>query len=121
MENEDFSLTRSVILHRVRPLSESLNDLFREVSHLQKRITDLNNRLATLEPFLRHHGYREEGEEGEDGKEPPQSVKGAGPSQANYQRRYKVRVLRPVKRVVRVRRVKVNNNNQKVKASESER
>lgn len=106
---------------RVRPLSESLNDLFREVSHLQKRITDLNNRLATLEPVLRHHGYREEGEEGEDGKEMPQSVKGVGPSQAKYQRRYKVRVVRPVKRVVRVRRVRVNNENQKVKASESER
>ncbi|KAA0721908.1 hypothetical protein E1301_Tti020530 [Triplophysa tibetana] len=56
---------------RVRPLSESLNDLFREVSHLQRRITDLNNRLATLEPFFRHHGYREEGEDGKDGKDQP--------------------------------------------------
>lgn len=105
---------------RVRPLSESLNDLFREVSHLQRRITDLNNRLATLEPFLRHHGYREEGEEGGDGKEPaPQSV---GPSQAKYPRRYVVRVVRPVNRVMRTRRVKVSKNeNERVKASESER
>lgn len=100
---------------RVRPLSESLNDLFREVSHLQRRITDLNNRLATLEPFLRHHGYREEGEEGGDGKEPaPQSV---GPSQAKYPRRYVVRVVRPANRVVRTRRVKVSKN-EKVKESE---
>ncbi|KAI7810570.1 uncharacterized protein si:ch211-243a20.3 [Triplophysa rosa] len=92
---------------RVRPLSESLNDLFREVSHLQKRITDLNNRLATLEPFLRHHGYREEGEDGEDGKEPPQGATGAGIILSKYQRYYKVPELRPT--VVRVRRVRVNN------------
>nr|XP_046234486.1 uncharacterized protein si:ch211-243a20.3 [Scatophagus argus] len=52
---------------RVRPLSESVNDLFREVSLLRRRITELSHRLATLEPFLRHYGYREEaaGEEGE--------------------------------------------------------
>ncbi|KAK7161411.1 hypothetical protein R3I94_004174 [Phoxinus phoxinus] len=108
---------------RVRPLSESLNDLFREVSHLQRRITDLNNRLATLEPFLRHHGYREEGEEGGDGKElAPQSVKGVGQSQTKYSRRYMVRVVRPMNRVVRTRRVKVfKNQNGRVKASESER
>lgn len=43
---------------RVRPLSESLNDLFREVSLLRKRITELSHRLETLEPFLRHYGYR---------------------------------------------------------------
>ncbi|CAK6953509.1 uncharacterized protein si:ch211-243a20.3 [Scomber scombrus] len=48
---------------RVRPLSESVNDLFREVSLLHRRITELSHRLATLEPFLRRHGYREEGEE----------------------------------------------------------
>ncbi|XP_052399050.1 uncharacterized protein LOC127946465 [Carassius gibelio] len=102
---------------RVRPLSESLNDLFREVSHLQRRITDLNHRLATLEPFLRHHGYREEGEEG--GEElAPRSV---GPSQAKYPRRYMVRVVRPANRVVRTRRVKVfKNEDGRVKASESE-
>jgi len=48
---------------RVRPLSESVNDLFREVSLLQKRITELTHRLATLEPFLRRHGYKRVGEE----------------------------------------------------------
>lgn len=43
---------------RVRPLSESLNDLFREVSLLRTRIAELSHRLETLEPFLRHYGYR---------------------------------------------------------------
>ncbi|XP_033832014.1 uncharacterized protein si:ch211-243a20.3 [Periophthalmus magnuspinnatus] len=52
---------------RVRPLSESVNDLFREVSLLHRRITELTHRLATLDPFLRHHGYRGEGEEGAEG------------------------------------------------------
>lgn len=115
--------SHTLLSHRVRPLSESLNDLFREVSHLQRRITDLNNRLATLEPFLRHHGYREEGEEGGDGKElAPQSVKGMGQSQTKYSRRYMVRVVRPMNRVVRTRRVKVlKNQNGRVKTSESER
>ncbi|KAL2076517.1 hypothetical protein ACEWY4_027887 [Coilia grayii] len=51
---------------RVRPLSESLNDLFREVLHLQRRITDLNHRLATLEPVLRRYGYRTRREEEEE-------------------------------------------------------
>ncbi|CAL1601545.1 unnamed protein product [Knipowitschia caucasica] len=46
---------------RVRPLSESVNDLFREVSLLHLRITELTHRLATLDPFLRHHGYHGEG------------------------------------------------------------
>ncbi|XP_062396250.1 U1 small nuclear ribonucleoprotein 70 kDa [Sardina pilchardus] len=54
---------------RVRPLSESLNDLFREVLHLQRRITDLNHRLATLEPVLRRYGYRTRGEEEEEEEE----------------------------------------------------
>ncbi|CAL8332764.1 unnamed protein product [Merluccius merluccius] len=54
---------------RVRPLSESVNDLFREVSLLHKRITELNRRLATLEPFLRRHGYREVGVGGKEGEE----------------------------------------------------
>lgn len=39
-------------------MSESLNDLFREVSLLRKRITELSHRLETLEPFLRHYGYQ---------------------------------------------------------------
>ncbi|XP_063055497.1 uncharacterized protein si:ch211-243a20.3 [Engraulis encrasicolus] len=54
---------------RVRPLSESLNDLFREVLHLQRRITDLNHRLATLEPVLRRYGYRTPREEEEEEEE----------------------------------------------------
>ncbi|XP_059188522.1 uncharacterized protein si:ch211-243a20.3 [Centropristis striata] len=63
---------------RVRPLSESVNDLFREVSLLRRRITELSHRLATLEPFLRHHGYREQGEEGKEGEEmgTPLSLRG---------------------------------------------
>nr|XP_057942221.1 uncharacterized protein si:ch211-243a20.3 [Doryrhamphus excisus] len=47
---------------RVRPLSETINDLFREISMLHLRITELSHRLATLEPFLRRHGYREAGD-----------------------------------------------------------
>ncbi|XP_057698591.1 uncharacterized protein si:ch211-243a20.3 [Corythoichthys intestinalis] len=46
---------------RVRPLSETINDLFKEVSMLHQRITELSDRLATMEPFFRHHGYHEEG------------------------------------------------------------
>ncbi|KAJ3615106.1 hypothetical protein NHX12_018674 [Muraenolepis orangiensis] len=62
---------------RVRPLSESVNDLFREVSLLHKRITELTHRLATLEPFLRRHGYRQAGEEaGDAGAPAPQSMRG---------------------------------------------
>ncbi|KAI1886754.1 hypothetical protein AGOR_G00199060 [Albula goreensis] len=92
---------------RVRPLSESLNDLFREVSLLQKRIAELTNRLATLEPYLRRHGYRAEGEEGGGGRIlAPQSARGGGASLAKYPRRYKVRVVRPMNTVLR-RRVKV--------------
>lgn len=50
---------------RVRYLSESLDDLFREVSLLRMRITELSQRLTTLEPLLRHYGYREKAERGE--------------------------------------------------------
>ncbi|KAL7845642.1 hypothetical protein AOLI_G00238340 [Acnodon oligacanthus] len=108
---------------RVRPLSESLNDLFREVSHLQRRITDLNHRLATLEPFLRRHGYHKEGEEGGEGAEPaPQSMRGAGTSLAKYPRRYRVRVVRPFNRVIRTRRVKVyKDESGRLKVREDER
>ncbi|XP_072513846.1 uncharacterized protein [Salminus brasiliensis] len=107
---------------RVRPLSESLNDLFREVSHLQRRITDLNHRLATLEPFLRRHGYSDEGEEGAEGTEPaPQSMRGAGTSLTKYPRRYRVRVLRPVNRVPQIRRVRVYKDPGSVKTKENER
>uniref|UniRef100_A0A672FQK6 Si:ch211-243a20.3 n=1 Tax=Salarias fasciatus TaxID=181472 RepID=A0A672FQK6_SALFA len=42
---------------RVRPLSESVNDLFREVSLLHRRITELNQRLASLQPVLHRFGY----------------------------------------------------------------
>ncbi|KAJ8363307.1 hypothetical protein SKAU_G00121380 [Synaphobranchus kaupii] len=70
---------------RVRPLSESLNDLFREVSLLQRRISELTNRLATLEPYLRRHGYRAEGEEEGGGRiSTPQSVRGGGASLSKY-------------------------------------
>uniref|UniRef100_A0A665X0U6 Si:ch211-243a20.3 n=1 Tax=Echeneis naucrates TaxID=173247 RepID=A0A665X0U6_ECHNA len=62
---------------RVRPLSESVNDLFREVSLLRRRITELSHRLATLEPFLRHHGYRGAGEEVAPA---PQSLRGKATS-----------------------------------------
>ncbi|XP_059902235.1 uncharacterized protein si:ch211-243a20.3 [Gadus macrocephalus] len=70
---------------RVRPLSESVNDLFREVSLLHKRITELTHRLATLEPFLRRHGYREAGEEAGDAKAlAPQSMRGEVTRLARY-------------------------------------
>ncbi|XP_076839131.1 uncharacterized protein LOC143484334 isoform X2 [Brachyhypopomus gauderio] len=96
---------------RVRPLSESLNDLFREVSHLQRRITDLNNRLATLEPFLHRHGYHKAGQQGGKGKElVPQSARGAGTSLAKYPRRYRVRVLRPVGRSVQSRKMRTHKD-----------
>ncbi|CAN9510472.1 unnamed protein product [Ophioblennius macclurei] len=42
---------------RIRPLSESVNDLFREVSLLHRRITELNQRLASLQPVLHRFGY----------------------------------------------------------------
>ncbi|XP_036376501.1 uncharacterized protein si:ch211-243a20.3 [Megalops cyprinoides] len=93
---------------RVRPLSESLNDLFREVSLLQRRIAELSNRLATLEPYLRRHGYRAEGEEGGGGRIlAPQSVRGGGASLAKYPPRYRVRVVRPMNTLMRRRKVKV--------------
>ncbi|XP_066511796.1 uncharacterized protein si:ch211-243a20.3 [Hoplias malabaricus] len=108
---------------RVRPLSESLNDLFREVSHLQRRITDLNHRLATLEPFLHRHGYHEEGEEGREGaKQAPQSMRGVGTSVAKYPQRYRVRVLRPANRAPQSRRVRVyKDQNTGAKVGEQER
>lgn len=51
---------------RVRHLSESLNDLFRELSLLRMRITELSQRLTTIEPLLRHYGYHEKDEGGEE-------------------------------------------------------
>ncbi|KAJ8377355.1 hypothetical protein AAFF_G00260840 [Aldrovandia affinis] len=106
---------------RVRPLSESLNDLFREVSQLQRRIAELTNRLATLEPYLRRHGYRAGGEEGGGGGiSAPQSVRGGGASVARYPPRYRVRVLRPKSTVARRRRVKVYRKGG-VRAAQQER
>ncbi|XP_056228977.1 uncharacterized protein si:ch211-243a20.3 [Seriola aureovittata] len=91
---------------RVRPLSESVNDLFREVSLLRRRITELSHRLATLEPFLRHHGYRWEGEEA--AALAPQSLKGEVARLARYTPRTAVRASPPQgSRVVRRRRVRV--------------
>lgn len=92
---------------RVRPLSESLNDLFREVSLLRRRITELSHRLATLEPFLRRHGYREE-EVGGGRALAPQSLRGGPASLARYSPRTAVRASPPRgSRVVRRRRVRV--------------
>ncbi|XP_041790210.1 uncharacterized protein si:ch211-243a20.3 [Chelmon rostratus] len=100
---------------RVRPLSESVNDLFREVSLLRKRITELSHRLATLEPFLRHYGYREEGEaagEGAgEGAVAPQSLRGEVARLARYSPRSAGRAGPPAgSRVVRRRRVRVLHN-----------
>ncbi|KAJ8263973.1 hypothetical protein GJAV_G00143670 [Gymnothorax javanicus] len=93
---------------RVRPLSESLNDLFREVSLLQRRISELSNRLATLEPYLRRHGYRAEGEEEGGGRNSAaDSVRVGGASLSAAPPRHRVRVLRPKSPVIRRRRVKV--------------
>ncbi|XP_045069237.1 uncharacterized protein si:ch211-243a20.3 [Coregonus clupeaformis] len=102
---------------RVRPLSESLNDLFREVTLLHRRITELTHRLATLEPFLRRHGYRDEGEEGGGGGSralAPQSMRGGAARLARYPPRYTLKKADPVRgtRVVRRKRVRVYNNGQ---------
>ncbi|KAM9363675.1 uncharacterized protein ABDE67_018800 [Symphorus nematophorus] len=98
---------------RVRPLSESVNDLFREVSLLRRRIAELSHRLATLEPFLRHHGYREDGEEEAGGGRvlAPQSLRGELTSLARYSPRSAGRAGPPRgSRVVRRRRVRVLKN-----------
>ncbi|XP_053191049.1 uncharacterized protein si:ch211-243a20.3 [Scomber japonicus] len=108
---------------RVRPLSESVNDLFREVSLLHRRITELSHRLATLEPFLRRHGYRKEGEElaGEGRALVPQTLRGQMTSLARYNPRSGVRASHPKgDRVVRRRRVRVLKNGG-VKVLQSER
>ncbi|XP_044201545.1 uncharacterized protein si:ch211-243a20.3 isoform X1 [Thunnus albacares] len=92
---------------RVRPLSESVNDLFREVSLLHRRITELSHRLATLEPFLRLHGYREEGEEGARGGR-ALSLRGEVPSLARFRMRPGLRGSPPRgSRVLRRRRLRV--------------
>ncbi|XP_069024458.1 uncharacterized protein [Embiotoca jacksoni] len=89
---------------RVRPLSESVNDLFREVSLLHRRITELSHRLATLEPFLRRHGYR--GEEAGGG-----GTRAEVASLARYTPKTGERASPPRgSRVVRRRRVRVLKN-----------
>ncbi|XP_038148743.1 uncharacterized protein si:ch211-243a20.3 [Cyprinodon tularosa] len=88
---------------RVRPLSESLNDLFREVSLLRLRITELSHRLATLEPYLRRHGYH--GMEEAGGGSRAQSLHGEV-SFLPPESRMRVRGSRVVKR----RRLKVPKN-----------
>lgn len=97
---------------RVRPLSESLNDLFREVSLLHRRITELSHRLATLEPFLRHHGYRDEVDVQVEGGPAldPESLRAELQSVARNSSRTGVRGT-PLRgsRVVRRRRVRVLN------------
>ncbi|KAM3623448.1 uncharacterized protein V6R79_011355 [Siganus canaliculatus] len=96
---------------RVRPLSESVNDLFREVSLLRRRITELSHRLATLEPFLRHHGYRAEGEGVEGDADRAQSLRGELTRLAQYSPRTAGRSGPPRgSRVVRRRRVRVFGN-----------
>lgn len=93
---------------RVRPLSESVNDLFREVSLLHRRITELSHRLATLEPILRRHGYQGEDEKGVGRA---QSLKGEVASLTRYDPRSRVRVSAPRGGpVVRRRRVRVLKN-----------
>lgn len=89
----------------MRPLSESINDLFKEVSQLHRRITELSHRLATLEPFLRRHGYR-----GEDGEETggSRALKGEVVSLTRYALKNSERPKGS--RVVRRRRVRVLKN-----------
>uniref|UniRef100_A0A671YLZ4 Si:ch211-243a20.3 n=1 Tax=Sparus aurata TaxID=8175 RepID=A0A671YLZ4_SPAAU len=108
---------------RVRPLSESVNDLFREVSLLRRRITELSHRLATLEPFLRHHGYWQgEGEEGA-GASSALSLRGEAASLARYRPTTTNTAGRPGpprgSRVVRRRRVRVLKNGQRLVQSET--
>ncbi|XP_068178490.1 uncharacterized protein si:ch211-243a20.3 [Antennarius striatus] len=101
---------------RVHPLSESVNDLFREVSLLRRRINELSHRLAILEPFLRHYGYWEkEDEEDEEGVD---NLEIAGGFQAqtlrgdvvNQTRHHSPRAVGRQSRVLRRRRVRVFNN-----------
>ncbi|XP_056136766.1 uncharacterized protein si:ch211-243a20.3 [Lampris incognitus] len=94
---------------RVRPLSESVNDLFREVSLLHRRITELSHRLATLEPFLHRYGYQDEREETRfGGALVPQTIRGQVASLARYTPRKVTRVIPPMgSRMVRRRRVKI--------------
>ncbi|XP_043929782.1 uncharacterized protein LOC122804157 isoform X2 [Protopterus annectens] len=42
---------------RIRPLSEALDDLYKEVKSLLKRIAELNERLSIIESFFLKYGY----------------------------------------------------------------
>ncbi|XP_068607106.1 uncharacterized protein si:ch211-243a20.3 [Brachionichthys hirsutus] len=106
---------------RVHPLSESVSDLFREASLLRRRVTELAHRLAILEPFLRHYGYREGEEEEEKEKEKEEGADNgemAGGFQSQRTRGEAVSRTRHhnpgaagrASRVVRRRRVRVLNN-----------
>lgn len=79
---------------------------------MHRRINELTHRLATLEPFLRRHGYWEEGDEAGGGKAlAPQSMRMGVASLARYPPRNTVRLTPPRgTRVVRRRRVKVYKN-----------
>ncbi|XP_041093861.1 uncharacterized protein si:ch211-243a20.3 [Polyodon spathula] len=44
---------------RVRPLAETLGDLFKEVGSLQRRIGELNERLGGLDRHCKKYGYGE--------------------------------------------------------------
>ncbi|XP_077381428.1 uncharacterized protein LOC144021199 [Festucalex cinctus] len=91
---------------RVRPLSETINDLFREVSMLHQRITELSHRLATVEPFFRRHGYRDR--LGDDLSLARQRLTGEEASLARYKTSAWVRASpKRSSRLVRRGRVKV--------------
>ncbi|XP_078801617.1 uncharacterized protein LOC144991818 [Oryzias latipes] len=96
---------------RVRPLSESINDLFREVSLLHRRITELSHRLATLEPILRRLGYQGEDLEEATGSR-AQSLQGEATTLARFDPRSKVRATPPrgSSRVVKRRRLRFLRN-----------
>lgn len=96
---------------RVRPLSESINDLFREVSLLHRRITELSHRLATLEPILRRLGYQGEDLEEAMGSR-AQSLQGEATTLAQFDPRSKVRATPPrgSSRVVKRRRLRFLRN-----------
>lgn len=91
---------------RVRPLSESINDLFREVFLLHRRINELSHRLATLEPVLRRHGYHG-GDMEEVGGGKAQSLKGELATLARYDPRSRARASVPKGNKVVRRRVRV--------------
>lgn len=93
---------------RVRPLSESLNDLFREVSLLRHRISELSRRLATLEPYLRRYGYRGDDMEEAGGSNKAQRLREEAAGLARHAPGSRQRAKG--NRVVRRRRMRVVKN-----------